>query len=103
RDGKDHGRLPAHRSLQRSVGSRVAGVKRYHEIGHIDALVARDVADLEPQSLAPEPACELAAGCNDVLLEVEPHEIDLTTMNHRQEMMQSERQIRLAGSEVDDA
>ena len=63
--------------------------------------VAGDVADLEPQPFGTEAAGKCLAVGDHVLLQVEADDIDLAPVHGREQVVQRERQIGLAGAEVD--
>ena len=65
------------------------------------AVVAGDVPDLEPQPFGTEAAGKRLAVGDHVLLQVEADEIDLASVHGREQVVQRERQIGLAGAEVD--
>ena len=102
RHREDHGRLPAHRSLERGIGRGVARMQRDDEIGLVAAVVG-DVPYLEAKPLGAEPPGERLAGRDHVLLEVETDQVHRPPVHGCQQVMQRERQIRLARAEVDDA
>ena len=98
---EDRGGLPAHRPRERGVRRRVAGVQADDEVGALESGVTGDVAHLEPQPLGPELPRRRLAPRDDVLLEVEPDDLDVPSVHDAEEVMESEGQVRLAGAEVD--
>ena len=102
RHREDDRRPGPHRAIERIVGGGVAGVEADDEVDARERLVAGDVADLETEAVGPERSCQRLAVSDDLGLEVEPDDLDLAAVHDREQMMQRERQIRLARAEVDD-
>ena len=73
-----------------------------HDVGR-SALEQRDVSDLESEAVVPEPLGEGPAPLDHVLLQVEAHDLRVETPLDREQVVERERQVGLAGPEVDDA
>ena len=65
--------------------------------------VARDLAALEAQAACTDTVGERAARLDHVRLEVEPDDLDLTSAQLCEQMVEREREVRLAAAEVDHA
>ena len=103
RHGEDDGNLGPHGTIEHVVRGRVAGVEADDEIGAGQRLVAGDVPDLEAQALGTDAPRELLTVVDDVGLQVEPDDLDLTPVDVREEVVERERQVRPPGPEVDDS
>jgi hypothetical protein len=101
RHGKDHARACAHRPLERDVGGGVARVQADDQVDAVQVRVG-DVADLETKPARPETPREPLALLDDVRLQVESEHVDVAPVNSRQEVVESERQVRPSRAEVDD-
>ena len=103
RHREDHRGAGAHGAVEGVVGGGIAGVEADDEVDPLERGVAGDVADLEPEAVGAERAGERLAVLDDIGLEVETDDLDLAPMDGRQQVVEREREIRLAGPEVDDA
>ena len=103
RHREDHRRTGANGAVEGVVGGGVAGVEADDEVDAVERVVAGDVADLEPEAVGAERAGERLAVVDHIRLEVEPDDLDLAPMDDRQQVVEREREVRLAGAEVDDA
>ena len=103
RNGKDDGNLGPHGTVEHVVRGRVAGVEADDEIRAGQRLVPGDVPDLEAQALGTDAPRELLTVGDDVGLQVETDDLDLTPVDVREEVVERERQVRPPGPEVDDS
>ena len=99
---ENHRRPGTHRPIECVVGRGVAGVQADDEIDAGELLVARDVAHLETKPVGAERAGERLTMVDDLGLQVEADDVDLAVVHGRQQVVQCEGEVRLAGAEVDD-
>ena len=103
RHREDHRRAGANGAVEGVVGGGIAGVEADDEVDSLERGVPGDVADLEPEAVGAERAGERLAVVHHIRLEVETDDLDLAPMDGREQVVEREGQIRLAGAEVDDA
>src|SRR5262249_48312374 len=99
--GEDHRRSPANGSRERGIGRRVARMEGDDEVGSA-ALVAADVAYFETQAVSAEAGRRRRTRLDDVFFEIQPDDLGLTAVDDGQQVVQREREVRLARAEVDD-
>ena len=103
RHGEDHRRTGTNGAVEGVVGGGIAGMEADDEVDSLERRVPRDVAHLEPEAVGAERAGERLAVIHHVSLEVETDDLDLALMDDREQIVEREGQVRLAGAEVDDA
>ena len=103
RHGEDHRRICTNGAVEGVVGGGVAGMEADDEVDALERGVPGDVAHLEAEPVGTERAGERLAVVDDVGLEVEPDDLDLAPVDDREQVVEREGQVRLAGAEVDDA
>ena len=103
RHGEDHRGAGTNGAVEGVVGGGIAGMEADDEVDALERGVPRDVAHLEPEAVGAERAGERLTVIHDIGLEVETDDLDLALMDDREQIMEREGQVRLAGAEVDDA
>ena len=104
RGGQYDRRLPAHRTGERVVGGRVAGVQRQHHVGRrVDHDVA-DGADREGHlAVDAQRGRDLAVVVGGLLLHVGPDEVHRQAADVGEEAVGGEGEVGVAAAEVDHA
>ena len=103
RRGKDHVRAPMNGAGENEVGRRIAGVEREDEMNVFAGIVARNVAREELEPRKAEGAGGAVAVVDDVGFEVNARHANGATENVRKIVINGEREVTFAATEVADA
>ena len=97
---QNDGSTPADGLVQGVVRGRVAGVQAHHHIHAVHPLIRGNVAHQEGQSLIAVFFRQLAAGGNDILLQIQADHAHIKALLLMQEIIHGKGQIGLAASKI---